>query len=408
MKILFIDDDLNVLEGLKRMLVPMVDSMQMEFFDQPAQALESIKASPCDLVVCDLQMPGLNGVQLLEKIKTARPDTIRYILTGMIDHPLHHAALRLAHQVIAKPCRPELLRELIQRAARLKHQLDQSELAAVLPRIQALPSMPTSYQRVLDYLASPTASCRGLSRAIETDVAMCARIMQLANSAYYGRPGKVHNLIQAVIYLGVKTVEAMILHEGVFQMISPALAERFCLAGLENHCMRVGMLARRISSSLALPPELLEQASMAGILHDTGKIAMICEFTDRFEQALTLSRDGGMELSEAEKHVCGFSHAELGAALLNLWSMPADIIETAAFHHNPLLNTPSEPSGHSMSLADIVYMADCIDHYYCSGSCDGSTCTVNQSYLKNYGLAEQYCLWEADHRVAMQQEPAYA
>jgi HD-like signal output (HDOD) protein len=408
MKIIFIDDDQNVLQGLKRMLVPMMGSMQMEFFDLAADALKYINSSPVDLVICDLQMPGFNGVQFLEKIRSSSPSTIRYILTGMIDHPLHHSALKLAHQVIAKPCRPELLRELILRAARLKKQFDQSELAAVLPRIQALPSLPSSYQRVMDYLANSTASCRGLTRFLETDIGMCARIMQLANSAYYGRPGKVRNLIQAVVYLGIKTVEAMVLHEGVFSTIDPAMAERFRVAGLENHCMRVGMLARRISTDLIMPPDLLEQASMAGILHDTGKIVMISEFTDRFEQALVLSRDGGMTLPEAEKHVCGFSHAELGAALLNLWSMPADIIETAAFHHTPQVNSPNETADRSLSLADVVYMADCIDHYYCSGWSDGFTGTVNESYLDNFGLAGQYRLWETDHLAAMQQEPAYA
>jgi len=408
MRVIFVDDDQNVLEGLKRMLVPLMGSMQMEFFDLAADALDFMKSSPCDLVICDLQMPGFNGVQLLEKIRASSPGSIRYILTGMIDHPLHHAALRLAHQVIAKPCRPELLRELILRAVRLKNQFDQSELTAVLPRIQALPSLPSSYQRVLDYLASPTASCRGLSRFIETDIGMSARIMQLANSAYYGLPGKVRNLIQAVVYLGIKTVEAMVLHEGVFSTIDPALAEKFCVAGLENHCMRVGMLARRISGELSMPPETLEQASMAGILHDTGKIIMMSEFGDRFEQALTLSRDGDMPLTEAEKHVCGFSHAEVGAALLNLWSMPADIIETAAFHHCPQPTADAESAERTLSLADVVYMADCIDHYYCSGRSDGCTCTIDENYLENYGLAEKYRLWETDHLAALQQEPAYA
>lgn len=408
MRVIFIDDDQNVLQGLKRMLVPMMGSIQMEFFDLAADALAFMQSSPVDLAICDLQMPGFNGVQLLEKIRSSSPGTIRYILTGMIDHPLHHSALRLAHQVIAKPCRPELLRELILRAARLKQQLDQSELTAVLPRIQALPSLPKSYQRVMDYLACSTVSCRGLSRCIEADIGMCARIMQLANSAYYGRPGKVRNLIQAVVYLGIKTVEAMILHEGVFSTIDPAMAERFCVAGLENHCMRVGMLARRLSSELAMPGELLDQASMAGILHDTGKIIMISEFTDRFEEALVLSRDRGMPLPEAEKHVCGFSHAELGAALLNLWSMPADIIETAAFHHNPQLNAPDQAAERSLSLADVVYIADCIDHHYCSGWSDGYTCTINESYLENNDLAGKYRIWETDHLAAMQQEPAYA
>jgi putative nucleotidyltransferase with HDIG domain len=409
MRIVFIDDDKNVLEGLNRMLSPLLAVLQMEFYDSAVEGLAKVKDSPCDLVVCDLQMPGLNGIQVLEQIRASSPGTIRFILTGMIDHPLHHAALRLAHQVISKPCRPELFRELIQRSLRLKHRLDQSELAAVLPRLQALPSLPGVYQQVIDHLSSPTASCRGLSRLISEDVGMSARIMQLANSAYYGRPGKVHNLLQAIVYLGMKTVEAMVLKEGIFSTIDPALAERFSMAELENHCLRVGMLSKRIATDLGLPAEMLEQSSMAGILHDTGKIIMIAEFTDSYQKAIVQSRRQKTDLSSAEKQISGFTHAELGATLLNLWSMPADIIETTAFHHSPwLLAGPEDTAGRSLSLADVVYLADCIDHQFCSGWCDGCTCSVNESYLEEYGLTDQYRLWQADHLAAQHQEVSYA
>lgn len=409
MRVLFIDDDLNVLEGLQRMLLPLTQTIDMEFFPSPAVALERVKQDACDLVVCDLHMPGLNGVQFLEQVRTCRPDAIRFILTGMIDHPLHHAALRLAHQVIAKPCRPELLRELIQRAVKLKQRQAGSELAAVLPRIQALPSLPASYQRVLDFLSAPTASCRGLSRLISEDIGMSARILQLANSAYYGRPGKVNNLVQAIVYLGMKTVEALILREGIFSKIDPSLADRFAVGSLERHCMRVGMLAKRIGTDLAMPPEILEQTSTAGILHDTGKIIMIAEFADRFDQAIRQSRAQKIGLSEAERSVFGYTHAELGATLLSLWSMPADIIESAAFHHVPwLLADASNPAQRSISLSDIIYMADCIDHRFCSGWSDGCTPDVNESYLADYGLTEQFHLWQSEHLAALRQEPSYA
>lgn len=409
MRILLIDDELQVLEGLKRMLSSVTEITYLECSRCGVEALEKLSQTRFDLVICDLQMPDLSGVQILEWLRENHPETIRFILTGMIDHPLHHAALRLSHQLIAKPCRPELLRELILRAICLKRRLSQSELTSVLPKIQALPSLPKAYQHVMDYLSLPTASCRGLSRLIAEDIGMSARIMQLANSAYYGRPGKVHNPIHAVVYLGMKTVEAMILREGIFSKIDAALAERFAAYALEGHCIRVGMLAKQICTDLAMPAEMSDQASMAGILHDTGKIIMIAEFTRQFEQALRKSRTERIELADAERQICGFTHAELGAILLSLWSLPADIIETAAFHHQPwqLINQGST-TNRPLCMADVIYMADCIDHQYCSNWSDGWTFSALDAYLSDFGLTDRYRRWEAEHLAALRQELCYA
>ncbi|MCE5187419.1 MAG: HDOD domain-containing protein [Planctomycetaceae bacterium] len=410
MRILLIDDDPHILEGLKRMLSSISAIKQIDACLSGKAALDLAKTtSGYDLVVCDLQMPQLNGVQVLEQFRTSSPGTIRFVLTGMIDHPLHHAALRLSHQMIAKPCRPEILRELIERALRLKRHLSQSELSSILPRLQALPSLPKTYRRVMDYLVLPTASCRGLSRLISEDIGMSARLMQLANSAYYGKPGKVHNPVQAVVYLGMRTIEALILRQGIFSQIDPALAARFGASALESHCMRVGCLAKRICADLSMPAGLLEQASIAGILHDTGKIIMIAEFTERFEQSLVKSRRDHIELIAAEKQICGFTHAELGASLLSLWSMPADIIEAAAFHHVPwLLAEENAPTKRPLCLADTVYIADCIDHRLCSSRSDGCTFGVLEAYLERYGLNQQFCQWQTDHLSVLKEDLCYA
>ena len=408
MRILIVDDELNVLDGLKRMLSSITEVTQMEFCSSGEIALEKLKSTAFDLIICDLQMPGVNGVQVLEHVRRLSPETIRFILTGMIDHPLHHAALRLSHQLIAKPCRPELLRELIVRAIRLKNRLKQSELSGVLAKLQTLPSLPQVYQRVIEYLAQPKASCRGLSRLIGEDIGMSARLMQLANSAYYGRPGKVNNPTQAVVYLGMQTVEAMILREGIFSKIDAELAERFAAAALEAHCLRVGVLAKRICTDLALPAEMTERALMAGILHDTGKIIMIVEFAAQFEQALQKSRAEKIELFAAERQICGFTHAELGATLLSLWSLPAEIIETAAFHHVPWLLAGPDRPGRTLCMADVIYIADCIDHQYCSSRSDGYTFSIIDAYLNEFGLADRYRQWQAEHLLALQQEFVYA
>jgi HD-like signal output (HDOD) protein len=407
MKILFVDDDPSVLDGLKRMLFSMKGKWDIEFMDDPKAAKDSIEEGRYDLVVSDLQMAEVNGVELLEHVQKVSPKSIRFILTGVIDHPLHGKALRTAHQVIGKPCRPEAIKELIQRAFQCKDTLSSSELVAVLPKLQSLPSLPESYQKVMDFLGSPAASPRGLGKLITGDIGMSAKIMQLANSAYYGRPGKIHNPVQSVIYLGMKTVEAMVLTDGIFSRLDDDVVENFSISELQAHCTRVGMLARKICSDLQLPPEMNEQASMAGILHDSGKIVMVSEFKETFVQALEMAEQRGICVHEAEKELLGFSHSELGAILLQLWTLPGDIIESTTFHHTPWLLHSEEEEAKTLQLPDVVYLADAIDGEYMDHKDEDDQVGVCEKFLERFGLTEQYQTWLSDHVSAQRQEAAH-
>lgn len=409
MKVLFLDDDTSVLDGLKRIMFSQKSIWEMDFFAEPGQALQAVEKNRYDVVISDLQMSEMNGVEFLEQVQTFSPETIRFILTGVIDHPLHSQAMRTAHQVIGKPCRPEVIKGLIQRAFQLKAQLETSELASVLTRVQSLPSLPEAHQKVLDYLSSSSANPRGLGKLISEDVGMSAKIMQIANSAYYDRPGKIHNPVQAVVFLGMKTVEAMVLTVGIFSRLDRKIAAEFSISSLQAHCVRVGVLARTIAMDLQLPPETTDQASMAGILHDAGKIVMLSQFTDKFTDSIQRSRRSNISLCLAEKQLFGFSHAELGALLMQLWTLPGDIIESTAFHYQPWRLHQADPeSVNILSLPDVIYLANTIDEHYCSGWTDGSGVHLNNDYIAGLGLTEQYQTWLDNHLASQKQELEYA
>ncbi len=113
MRLVFVDDDIQVLEGLRRMLFGRRDIWSMQFFCDPHEALRAIDEEPADLVVSDLQMPGMDGAALLEQVRQRHPRTIRYVLTGVLDHPLLACAISHAHQVLANHCRNHQLFEAI-------------------------------------------------------------------------------------------------------------------------------------------------------------------------------------------------------------------------------------------------------------------------------------------------------
>ncbi len=124
-RVIFVDDEPRVLEGLKRMLRPKRNEWQMTFVGSAQAALDALKAEPCEVVVTDMRMPGMNGAELLEVVQREYPDTIRLILSGQAETESVMKALGVSHQFLSKPCDAEILQGTISariRAARSRRQ----------------------------------------------------------------------------------------------------------------------------------------------------------------------------------------------------------------------------------------------------------------------------------------------
>ena len=134
--------------------------------------------------------------------------------------------------------------------------------------------------------------------------------------------------------------------------------------------------------------EDLDVASMAGILHDTGKIILIAKFSDEFAEAIRISRARRIPLRDVEFDLLNVTHAQLGGCLLELWGIPNPIIEAATFHHEPGQCVSDE-----FSIISAVYIADAIDHRLCCGLGDGWHEEVDMDYLAQFGLVEKWPQW---------------
>ena len=106
-RILFVDDEENILQGLRRLLRPLRKEWEMRFASDGHTALKMLEESPCDVLVSDMRMPGMNGVRLLEEVRARYPDTIRIVLSGQADRETTLAAVGPAHQYLNKPCDAE-------------------------------------------------------------------------------------------------------------------------------------------------------------------------------------------------------------------------------------------------------------------------------------------------------------
>jgi HD-like signal output (HDOD) protein len=132
----------------------------------------------------------------------------------------------------------------------------------------------------------------------------------------------------------------------------------------------------------------IDVASMAGILHDAGKIILIAKFAEQFAEAIRISRTQQIPLCEVEYDLLNVTHAQLGGCLLELWGIPNPIIEAATFHHEPDLCVSDE-----FSIISAVHIADAIDHMLCCGLGDGWHEEVDMDYLAHLGLADKWAQW---------------
>lgn len=335
--ILFVDDDILLIDGLRRSLRPMAREWDLHFADSGQRALEILSQNAVDLLVTDIRMPGMDGVQLLEIVSERFPQVLRFVLSGQTDQEMTIKTTRVAHQFIAKPCDYPMLIQIIRNALDLRDLQTNPQLIKVITSIKKLPSLPSLYVQLVREIESPNTSSKAIASIIAQDITMTAKILQLVNSAFYGLASKVTNLQQAVTILGTNTLKALVLSQKVFSEFQGERSQYLSIDALWRHSVAVGNLARSIAGSVNPNRELHDDAQVGGLMHDIGKLIQL-SIPDFFQRRYILINDGADPL-EAEYQILGTSHAELGAYLLGIWGLPTSVVRTVAYHHHPSRQT---------------------------------------------------------------------
>ncbi len=151
-RIIFVDNEQNALQGLKRMLRPMRNEWEMAFVENGEEALNLFKEKTFDVILTDYHMDGMNGVELLDKIKEQYSQTVRMIFSGEVNQSFVMKTVHSAHQFIAKPCSPEVLKKTIAHTCMLRHLLEDIAIRTMVSKIDTLPSIPSLYTKIMKEL----------------------------------------------------------------------------------------------------------------------------------------------------------------------------------------------------------------------------------------------------------------
>jgi putative nucleotidyltransferase with HDIG domain len=349
--ILFVDDEPQVLDGLRDLLRSRRRELHTEFADSGAAALELLAGASFDVVVSDMRMPGMDGAQLLERVRDDHAHAVRVILSGQASEDAVLRMVPVAHISLAKPCTARQLSQMIDRAVAIGGMLEDPVLLAAVHQIGALPSPPAVARRLLEAVADDDTSAAALASIVEGDVALGAKVLQLVNSGFFGLANEITDLQRAIALLGIDVLKTLATFNGVVEELAPAGdAPGFSLDAFERHCGHVA----RIAAGLCPDREDARTATSAGLLHDIGTLVLASRAPDRLAAVLELSAREQIPVHEAEHALIGVSHATIGGYLLALWGLPPTVVEAVIHHHE----TPAPWAGPTpASVTDAVRIA---------------------------------------------------
>jgi HD-like signal output (HDOD) protein len=376
--ILFVDDEPNVLSGLRRLLHARRGEWDMRFALGGEAALAALAEQPCDVIVSDMRMPGLDGAALLTRVQREHPNVVRIVLSGHTEMEAALRAVPVAHQFLSKPCDAERLSDVIARACGLHALLRSDAVRAVVGSLDRLPSLPRVYAQLTRALADPETSLPEIARIVGQDLAMCAKVLQLANSAFFGQARHVASIERAVTVLGANMIKNLALAVGAFSAFE---RDGRVLDRLHEHSMATGRLAAAMLSDR----RQAEDAFMAGMLHDLGKLVLVARFAEPLAAAVARARATDRPLYEAEREVCGVTHAAVGAYLVGLWGLPYPIVEAIAHHHDPATAAPR-----TFDVLTAVHVADA---FAPRGPDEPGVGEVDEALLARLGVADRLPGW---------------
>jgi HD-like signal output (HDOD) protein len=222
----------------------------------------------------------------------------------------------------------------------------------ILRHVKDLPPMPQTVLKAREIMANPNSGFKELSNLFETDQAIAAKILKLANSPYYGYSGKVTSIQRASVVLGHKTLGELITMRGTADLLGNRLVGYGLDSGaLWKHSLAVAFGSRIIANKTK--PTLSNDAFTSGLIHDAGKLILDSYIKERWELFEKFMADGEHTFLDAEKKILELDHTEVASEVCKTWNIPEPLTVAIRYHHYPSQSNGSE-------LAYIVHVADAI------------------------------------------------
>ncbi len=230
---------------------------------------------------------------------------------------------------------------------------DDSQLKNLILTTRDLPAMPHVASKVLELSSDPDTSAQLLQKVIADDQAMTARILKIANSAMYACSRQIKTLSDAIVMLGFNSIRSLVVTSAARNLYSSGSARM----GLKERLLWEHSIGCAFACRLLVEkrkPALTEEAFLAGLMHDIGKLVLNLQLPERFEEIVQIVYNENREFHETEMELLGFDHTRVGALLVNKWKLSPLLEEVIGLHHDPEAMTPDRPLLLYLDLANRI------------------------------------------------------
>lgn len=221
-------------------------------------------------------------------------------------------------------------------------------------------SLPGIYYRLEAAIESSSSTISDFSKLLAFDPDLCARLLSLANSAFYSFPSKIDSIETAVNMIGLRQIRELVLATSVMKTFNKVPVGMVNMNSFWEHSVAVAVFAKSLAQYAGLPKP--ERFYVCGLLHDIGRLVMFLKVPDLMHELLLQRETKAQHLFVLEQERLSYTHAEIGGRLLEFWKVPQSIYKPVAFHHRP------DQSGEFATISSVVHIADAWVNKYAVGS----------------------------------------
>lgn len=374
---LFVSPHRDRLESFRRRAGEGLAPWTLEVATDAHAAIARVAAHGADAVIADEAYATAQGSLLFSHMQRDFPSTACLLLGAGA------ASNGFAHPTISPDSDPSLITMMLERACALRAVLSNPRLQRLVGALDRLPALPRTYTTLTQALAVPEPSLVDVVEIIETDPALCAKVLQLVNSALFGLMRKTSSIKQAVSYIGFETLKGLVLTATVLNALVTAPPRAISLDRFQLYSLRVARLARRF----ARESSFVDEVFTAALVHDVGKLVLAMRDPDAFANIDAHRLETQKSVVETERELFGVGHGDVGAYLLGAWGLPFGVVESTAFH-----DRPSELAPGPCPIIAMVHAADALTDIV---ACQEPPSRLDTAFLERAGVIERLPTWRA-------------
>lgn len=224
----------------------------------------------------------------------------------------------------------------------------------IIRSVDEFPTLPTIYTALSEVMANPNSTFTDAADIISRDQASVTKILKTANSSFFGFPGKIDTVSQAIFYIGFDEVKNMIISSAILDLFknSSKLIQNFNPVDLWKHSIAVGVISRVIGKIIGI--DNIENCFISGIIHDIGKLLFMRYLEPEYAKTLNFAIENKINIRDAEAEVLGITHTIAGELIAEKWKLPNSIKQTVRYHYSGIID------GKVDKLSAIVHVANTI------------------------------------------------